>query len=136
MSYDKPHPEPTDADRPFWDATRQHRLVLPRCRACGNVWFPPYAICGRCQSRDREWIEASGRGTVFGAAVFHRPYLRAFEVPYHVALVQLEEGPMMYGNVVDADHDDVVAGMPVEVVFDDVTDEITLPRFRRATTAS
>jgi uncharacterized OB-fold protein len=124
---------PSAADRPFWDAARQHRLVLPRCADCGHTWFPPYPACPRCRSRAIGWEEASGRGTVFGAAVFERPYLRAFPVPYHVALVELDEGPKLYGNVVDVADTDVVAGMRVEVVFDDVSDTITLPRFRRAT---
>ena len=132
MSYDRPLPSPDDEDGPFWEAAREHRLVLPRCTACGHVWFPPFAVCGRCQGRGREWIEASGRGTVFGVAVFERQYMRAFPVPYHVALVELEEGPLMYGDVVDVDHDDVRVGMAVEVTFDDVTDEVTLPRFRSA----
>ena len=132
MTSARPLPTPTDEDRPFWDAAREHRLALPRCRACDNTWFPPYGTCPRCGSRDRDWADASGRGTVFAAAVFERQYLRAFPPPYHVALVQLEEGPMLYGTVVDVDHGDVVPGLAVEVEFEDVPDTISLPRFHRA----
>jgi uncharacterized OB-fold protein len=80
----------------------------------------------------RGWITASGRGEVFALTIFDRPYLRSFqaEVPYHVALVQLEEGPLIYGNVLDVGNDEVRVGMKVEVVFDDVTEKVTLPRFR------
>jgi uncharacterized OB-fold protein len=72
---------------------------------------------------------------VFAFTIFERPYLKSFqaEVPYHVALVRLEEGPLIYGDVVDAPEDEIHVGMPVQVTFDDVTDEITLPRFRRVT---
>ena len=131
MAYDKSLPTPTLVDEPFWRAAREHRLVLPRCAHCAHVWFPPYRTCPRCQSPDIDWVQASGRGTVFGVAVFERQYLKAFPTPYHVALVQLEEGPMLYGTVVDTPDDEVVAGLEVAVVFDDVTPEITLPRFRR-----
>ncbi len=129
-STDRPLPAPTATDRPFWDACREHRLVMPHCLDCDNVWFPPYDHCPRCQSDRIVGSPVSGRGTVFGAAVFERPYLKSMPPPYHVALVQLEEGPMIYGTVVDVDHLDVHAGMAVTVVFDDVTSEITLPRFR------
>ena len=128
---DRPLPAATDVDRPFWDAAREHRLVTPHCPACATVWLPPYDRCPRCQSDAIEWAEMSGRGTVFGAAVFERPYLKSMPPPYHVALVKLEEGPMIYGTVVGVDHLDVHAGMAVSVVFDDVTDTVTLPRFER-----
>ena len=61
MTYVKPLPELTHEDRPFWEAAREHRFILPRCRDCGHIWFPPYSSCQKCLSFDREWIEASGR---------------------------------------------------------------------------
>jgi uncharacterized OB-fold protein len=125
----KPVPVPTDEDREFWRHARGHHLVLPHCRACGHVWFPPYRNCPACLGRDIDWQPASGRGEVFAFTVFHRPYLRAFaaDVPYHVALVRLEEGPLLYGTVVDGS---VRVGLPVQVVFDDINDAVSLPRFR------
>jgi uncharacterized OB-fold protein len=77
------------------------------------------------------WQAVSGRGRVFSYVVFHQVYHRAFEddVPYNVALVQLEEGPFMFSNVVGAGNEDLRCDMPVRVVFDRVTDAITLPRF-------
>jgi uncharacterized OB-fold protein len=133
VTYDKPVPVPDRDDEPFWQATRQHVLRLPHCDRCEHTWFPPYDRCPRCL-RPHGWITASGRGEVFAYTVFDRPYLRSFEpdVPYHVALVQLEEGPLIYGNVLDAALEEVAVGCKVEVVFDDVTGTITLPRFRLA----
>src|SRR5262245_39204876 len=119
MSYDKPVPIPTKEDRPFWEAAKRHEFVLPRCRQCGHVWFPPYLNCQRCLSLDREFFVASGRGTVDGFTVFDKAYIPSFaaDVPYNVALVLLEEGPRMYSNIVGIPNDDIVAGMAVEVVF-------------------
>ena len=132
MSYAKPVPEPTDEDRPFWEAAREHRFVLPRCRECGHVWFPPYLSCGRCLSTDREWMEASGRGKVWGYTMIEQPYVPGYrdELPYNVVLVQLEEGPMLYSNLVGVPDEEIRPDLPVEAFFDDVSDELTLIRFR------
>jgi uncharacterized OB-fold protein len=131
MAESKPVPTPTDEDREFWRRASLHQLVLPRCRQCANVWFPPYAHCPACFSPDIDWQAASGRGEVFAFTVFHRPYVGAFkaDVPYHVALIRLEEGPMMYGNLVGGQ---IRVGLGVEVVFDDVAEGVSLPRFRPA----
>ncbi len=136
MSYAKPVPQPGPEDQAFWDGTREHVLRLPHCEKCGHTWFPPYGRCPRCLARDPGWILASGRGEVFAFTVLERPYLRAFreEVPYHVALIILDEGPLIYGNVVDVPHGDVRVGMPVEVLFDEVTESVTLPRVRAVKT--
>ncbi len=132
MAYEKPLPTVTKEDRPFWEAARQHRLVLPRCRACGHVWFPPYTTCPRCLSFDREWVQASGRGQVWGFIEMVQPYIRAFapEIPYNVVLVQLEEGPLMFSNVVGVPSSAIHVDLPVEAVFEDVTPEFTLVKFK------
>jgi uncharacterized OB-fold protein len=135
VSYTKPVPTPTKEDRPFWEAAKRHEFVLPRCRQCGHVWFPPYLNCQRCLSLDREWMAAGGQGSIDGFTVLDKAYIAAFadDVPYNVALVLLDEGPRMYSNIVEIANDDIVVGMRVEVVFDDVTDEISLPKFRPVT---
>lgn len=132
MPYDGPLPDVTREDRPFWEAAREHRFILPRCRECGHVWFPPYLSCTQCMSLDREWIEASGRGTVWGYTIMEHPYVPGFreELPYNVVLVELEEGPMVYSNLVGVPNDEVRPDIPVEAIFDDVSDEFTLIRFR------
>jgi len=128
----RPLPVPNDEDGPFWAATREHRLVLPHCQVCGNTWFPPYGICPSCLSRDRVWVEASGYGTVVGYTVFHRQYLPSFEPPFHVALVQLEEGPRMFANISGLTNDEIEVGLRVQITFEDITEEISLPQFERA----
>jgi uncharacterized OB-fold protein len=129
MTDPKPVPVPTLEDAEFWRRARRHELVLPQCRACGHVWFPAYTRCPACLGRDIDWLVASGHGEVFAFTVFHRPYVRSFadDLPYNVALVQLDEGPLVYGNVVDGD---AAVGLHVEVVFDDLSEDIALPRFR------
>ena len=132
MAYAKPLPKPTKEDREFWQAAKEHRLVLPRCRDCGYVWFPPYLACGRCLSSNREWVTASGRATVWGYVEMAHPYIPSFapEIPYNVVLVKLDEGPLMFSNVVSVANSAIHTDMPVEAVFEDVTPEFTLIKFK------
>jgi uncharacterized OB-fold protein len=130
----KPLPRPAPESVPFWDAAKNHRLELPRCNACGNFWFPPSRSCPHCLASDFTWTPVSGRGTVFSFVVFHRVYHPAYEgeVPYVVALIALEEGPRMLSNIVGIAPDKVRCDIPVKVVFDDVADGVTLPKFTPA----
>ena len=130
--YRKPLPEITPAMRPFWDAARRHQLVVQRCTGCGTHRFPARDICSRCLSRTAEWTAVSGRGTIFSWTVMHQVYHPGFadEVPYAVVVVELEEGARLVSNLVGCPVDAIVAGMPVEVTFQDVTPEVTLPKFR------
>lgn len=132
--YSKPLPTLTDENRPFWDGCRAGVLQLQRC-ACGRLRYPISAFCPQCLGASFEWTPVSGRGTVFSYVVFHTAYHPGFkgDLPYNVALVQLAEGPRMYSNIVGAAHDAVRIGDEVEVTFDPVTPEITIPRFRPRT---
>ena len=132
MAYQKPLPNVTSADRPFWEAAKEHRLTLPKCGQCGHVFFPPYLFCPQCISRDIRWIEASGKAKVWGHIEMAQPYLKSFEaeLPYNVVLVELEEGPMMFSNVVGVPNEAIQVGMPLEAIFDDVTSEMTLVKFK------
>jgi uncharacterized OB-fold protein len=137
--YAKPLPTLTEENRPFWDGCREGRLVLQRCGGCGHVRYPISRFCPSCLSEKTSWTEMSGRGTVFSYIVFHRAYHPGFkaDVPYNVALVQLEEGPRLFSNIVGTPNDAVRIGDAVEVVFDAATPEVTIPRFRlRATTGT
>jgi uncharacterized OB-fold protein len=89
-------------------------------------------MCPHCQSVEWDTVAASGRGTVYSFVVPHHPQVPAFEYPYVVALVELEEGTRLVSNVIDVDPADVSVGMPVEVRFVAVDDELTLPLFRPA----
>jgi len=129
--YKKPSPVPSVESKPHWEALRQHRLLLQRCNACGHFWFPPATHCPNCTAVDFAWTPVSGRGKVFSYVVYHRVYHPGFagEVPYTVALVELEEGPRMISNVIGIPPDQVVCEMPVQVVFEDIGDVATLPKF-------
>ena len=131
-AYTKPLPQITPEMRPFWEAARRHELVVQRCRGCGTPRFPARDICSRCLSREAEWAPVSGRGTVFSWAVMHQVYHPGFadEVPYAVIVVELEEGARVLSNLVECPVGDITPGMPVEAVFEDVTPEVTLPKFR------
>ncbi|HZP42110.1 MAG TPA: Zn-ribbon domain-containing OB-fold protein [Candidatus Binatia bacterium] len=131
-AYQKPLPQVTPEMAPFWAAARRHELVVQRCRGCGAHRFPARDLCSRCLSRDAEWTRVSGKGTVFTWAVMHQVYHPGFagEVPYAVVVIELDEGARLVSNLVDCPVDTVTAGMPVEVVFEDVTPDVTLPKFR------
>ena len=128
----KPLPQMTREMAPFWEAARRHQLIVQRCRACGAYRFPARDLCSRCLSREAEWAPVSGRGTVFSYAVMHQVYHPGFaaEVPYAVVVVELEEGARLVSNLVDGPPGEIEIGMPVEVVFEDVAPEVTLPKFR------
>jgi uncharacterized OB-fold protein len=125
-------PQPDEASRPYFEGLRRHDLTIMRCLACGAHRFPARPRCDQCWSTEFEWVRASGQGTVYSFAVMHRVYHPAFkgEAPYNLAVIELEEGPRMLANVVDCPNDRIRVGMPVEAVFDDVSDEATLVRFR------
>jgi hypothetical protein len=132
--YKKPLPRIDEESRGWWEALGRHELVLQRCRACGTTRFPPRAVCPRCLSSDVEWRRASGRGVVYSFTVTHQNQAPGFreELPYVLAVVELDEGVRMMTNVVGCAPDDVRVGMPVVIEYVDVTPEITLPKFRPA----
>ena len=129
--YQKPLPQITDDHRPFWEGCKRHELLIQKCGDCGRVRYPS-PICPECRSMKHQWVQAGGRGRVYTWTVFHQGYHPAFEpdLPYNVAIVALDEGPHMPTNLVDIDNEDIRADMAVEVVWDDVTEKITLPKFR------
>jgi uncharacterized protein len=129
--YRKPLPPLTNLNRPYWDGLRQGVLRMQRCASCATLWYPPSVLCPSCWSRDHTWVDLSGRARVNSWVVFHQAYLPGFEddVPFNVAEVTLEEGPRLMTNLVGVALDDIEVGMPVEVVFDPVTEDITLAKF-------
>jgi uncharacterized OB-fold protein len=132
QEYAKPLPRSNKLSQPFWDGAKRHELLLQKCAACGHVWFPPSTRCPKCLSTEYAWSKASGRGRVWSWIVMWQRYFAAFEgdIPYNVAYVELDEGPRLMTNVVGCDNDAIYCDMPVEVVFEDVTDEVSLPKFR------
>jgi len=128
----KPKPRPAPESLPYWQAAKEHRLALPKCEDCSQFWFPPSRTCPHCLSTNVSFQNVSGRGKVFSFVTFHRVYRPAFaeDVPYVVALVELEEGPRVLTNILGVTHEDVRCEMPVEVVFDDYDEEVSIPKFR------
>jgi uncharacterized protein len=134
--YQKPLPAISPLNQPYWDGLRNHELQLPKCDGCGKIWAPPSPRCPACWSRNFTWTRLSGHGRVSSWVVFHQSYFRSFEsdLPYNVAEVELEEGPRLLTNLIGIDNDAIRIGLPVEVVFDDVTESITLAKFKSRST--
>ena len=125
-----PLPRPTSVSRPYWDACKEERLTVQRCSDCGTHVFIPQPCCGECQSEKLEWVESSGRGTLYSFSTVYRPQQPVFETPYTVVIVELEEGYHMLSNLVGVEPEDVEIGTPLEVFFEKKSEEITLPYFR------
>ena len=125
-------PSPDAETQPFWDGARDGKLLIRRCDACGEAHFYPRPFCPKCWSDQVRWEEASGRAVLYTWSVVHQNDLPPFpeRVPYVAAVVDLEEGPRMMTNVVDADLDALQAGMQLEVDFQPISDDVTIPVFR------
>jgi uncharacterized OB-fold protein len=132
--YNKPLPAISSLNKPYWDGLKNRELRLQLCDECGRIWYPPSPLCPGCWSRKFTWTRLSGRGHVNSWVIFHQSYFRGYddELPYNVAEVQLDEGPRLLTNLVGIANDRIRAGMPVEIVFDDVTPETTLAKFKPA----
>ena len=121
--------------RPFWEALKAHELRVQKCDDCGTLRYVPKEICPRCGSQACSWTQVSGRGRVYTYTVIHRGPTPAYQAdaPYVIAHVELDEGPRVISNLIGCDSADVRIGMPVEVVYEDVSDEWTLFKFRPVT---
>ena len=131
-AYKKPLPRIDEESRGFWEALARHELYVQRCGACRTTRFYPRAVCPSCLSSETDWVRVSGRGTVYSFTVTHQNQAPGFreELPYVLAIVELDEGLRMMTNVVGCAPDAVRIGMPVEVVYEDVAPETTLAKFR------
>ena len=129
---DFPAPVEDPESAPYWNSLREHALQLPYCTACGRFFFYPRTICPRCHAAGVEWRAASGRGVIYSFTVVRRAPSAAFaaDVPYTVALADLDEGCRIVARVVPADAARVAIGSPVQVDYHDVTDTVTLPVLR------
>ena len=135
MDLDRPLPQPmTPEAKPYWDGLKQGKLMLPRCGDCNHTFFYPRVLCPRCHSRAITWIQATGKGRLHAFGIAHQSFNRAFKVkpPFVLAMIELEEGPHMVSNLVNVapDPQHVKCDMPVEVVFEKMTDDVTLPLFQ------
>jgi len=132
FAIEKPLPAVTEDGAPYWEGCRRGELRVQRCTGCAHLRWPPSVLCPKCLAGGTEWMALSGRGTIYSFIVVHRPQHPAFfaDAPYNVAIVELAEGIRLHTTIVDCPSEGLHVGMPVEVVFDRVNDEVTLPRFR------
>ncbi len=130
----KPLPAADELSQPFWEAAKQHRLVIQRCQECGYFNHPPRPACDACQSQRLQFEPVSGRGTIYTFTVMHQPNIAGFEdqIPYVNILVELEEQPLLFmvANLPGSERDKVRIGRRVEAYLEDVDADITLPQFR------
>ena len=136
-AYAKPLPVPDVDSRPFWEGCKEHELRGQRCSQCGKFRWPPQGFCPECYSWGFEWVKLGATGTVYTFVVAHYVSVPAFQedVPYvvaHITLDGTDDRVHLTSNVIGCPWEDVRVGMPVRVVFEDVTPEITLPKFRPA----
>ena len=124
-----PLPRPTALSQPHWDACREGVLKVQQCGQCKTYIFIPQPRCTNCQSSELAWVESSGRGVVYSFSIVQRAPRPQFELPYAVAIIELEEGWHMLSNVLECPMDEVKVDLPVEVKFRKMTEEITLPYF-------
>src|SRR5579862_1200934 len=131
-SISKPVPAITPEMREFFDGAKAGRLMLQKCGECGTLRFPAHESCSTCNSTKSSWVPVSGRGEVFSFNIMHQVYHPGFaaEVPYAVVVVELDEGVKFVSNLVGVKPDAVRAGMPVEVTFEKMSDDVWLPKFR------
>src|SRR5215510_3088599 len=135
MDLERPLPSPmTPECKPYWDGARDGKLMIPKCRACGKPFMYPRVACPFCSSRDIGWVQAAGRGRLFSFEIANQILNKSFKVktPVVLAMVELEEGPRILSNLVGIEPDPkkIRCDMPVEVCFEKLTDQVSLPMFR------
>lgn len=131
-TYEKPLPVINEDTAPYWKYCQKHELRMQKCLQCGYIRFPVSIICPKCYSMEAEWTRLSGKGKVYSFIIYRLAYHKSYEndIPYAVAIIHLDEGPRMESNITGCKVEDIKIDMPVELYFDDVTEEISLPKFR------
>jgi len=127
----KPLPTALPLERPYWEHAQSHRLALQRCDRCQVFRFPASPVCAECDSDQYTWTDLCGTGTLVSWVIFHKSYFVSFNdaIPYNVALVKVDEGPILCTNVIDIDNDALKTGMRLKVVFVDVNEQFSIPKF-------
>jgi len=127
----RPIPRPTPETQHFWDGTRVGELRLQRCAECQHAYFPPRPFCPKCSSRSVRVFKASGKGRLLSYVINQRPH-PAWDGPYSIAIVELDEGPRMMSNIVGCPQtpETLVLDMPLMVTFERLSEEIALPLFK------
>jgi uncharacterized OB-fold protein len=120
--------------RPFWESCKKHDMAIQKCADCGSVRFPPHPLCPKCLSANATWVKVSGKGRVYTYVTYVQAprALSGTQMPFTVSMIELPEGFRMWTNVVDRKPDQIYIGMPVELVYEDINEEVTLPKFKCA----
>jgi len=123
-------PPHTELTQPYWDGCNASELRLQKCSTCAEHQFYPRSFCVHCGSTDLQWVGASGLGKVASFTIVRRGISKAYPAPYVVALIDLEEGPRMMSNIIEAEPEQVSIGAAVSVTFSTWAEGTTLPVFR------
>jgi uncharacterized OB-fold protein len=130
--YLKPLPRITDDNRQYWEYCKNHELRMQKCFQCAYIRFPCSILCPKCHSMEAQWVKLSGKGVIYSYVIYRRAYHPAYQndIPYVVAIIQLIEGPRMESNIIDCKMERLKIDLPVEVIFEDVTEKVALPKFK------
>jgi uncharacterized OB-fold protein len=133
-AYKRPLPRRRGMAGEFYEYCKKHELRFQRCTDCGTWRHVPRDMCAKCGSFNWAWAQSSGKGKLFSWTTVMQPMLPQFadRVPYSPVVVEMDEGVRILSELVDVPNEELRLGLPVEVAFDDVTPEVTLPKFRRA----
>lgn len=114
---------------PFWDGVKDGKLLLQKCKSCGSFLNPPRPMCPKCQSVEQEWVPATGKGKIYSWVTYQESPHPAFKAPYSAVLIELEEGVRIVSNMVKVKPEELQIGMPVQVTFEKVAEDLILPKF-------
>ncbi|MGM9927757.1 MAG: Zn-ribbon domain-containing OB-fold protein [Bacillus sp. (in: firmicutes)] len=138
MAYQKPIPLKNQDNSPYWDAADRHELILQKCESCQEYAHPPGPACSKCGSTELSWENQGSEinGNVYSFVISHRPFLPGFQddLPTIIAVVELEKIPQVkiIGNILECDPNDVKIGMPVRMIWQDITEERAIPQWIQA----
>lgn len=132
MDFPKMKPVVTHDNKVFWDGCKEHKLLIQKCAECGTLQHPPRPLCAKCHSFDKEYVEASGKGTVHSFMIGERSLHPAYPPGFNIVLVDMAEGVRIVGTIVDAEADEVDFDMPVTLDFEEIDEECSIPVFRKA----
>ena len=127
-----PQPMADNDSLPWWNAAAEHRLVVQRCTDCSHLRLPPAPVCPSCRSETADWQEVSGRGELYTYTIVHRPIAPEQDLPFVIAVIDLEgaEGVRFISNLVETPIEELRIGMAVELVWEDMSPDLAIPRFR------
>ena len=130
---ERPVPAPNPLTQAFWDGARRHEMLFQHCQACGNWQHPPTPTCTNCVSTDLKFEEVTGRGAIYSYTIMYHVGDKRFAaaVPYASVIVELDEAPgvLIAGNLLGVPASEAHVGRRVRVIFEQLTDQITLPQF-------